>query len=298
MYPYHISIILPIYNRPEELILTLNSIRKQTLPKAEFQVVVADDGSAGDIGAVLKNYRDLHISYCRQEDQGFRVAAVRNLGIRNALGEILVFNDNGVLLTPGVLAQHKKLHERQSNLVVLGNMFGTDWKADTDKIRQLLEQETVSDAIAAMKRLGGMGDGREGYFSRFGEDVAAWYIPWLALWGGHFSVRRDFLDQNRIAFDEHFTSWGGEDNDFGIQCCRAGGEYRFARDIEVVHYPTPDRPNSDITTKEFKKHYKEVKTYIANKHRSEDTRVWYEIGSAANDPEKREEILPRHDYEK
>ena len=288
---YKISVIIPVYNRIDELKLTLNTLRAQTLPKSEFEVVIADDGSAQDIPGLLKQYVDLNIIYCRQEDLGFRVAAVRNLGIKNAQGEILVFNDNGILFTPTVLEEHVKLHSERGNLVVLGYMFGTNWQCDTDKIRNLLDEKTTQDAIAVMKEHGGMGDGREGYITRFGEDISSWYIPWLALWGGHFSVRRDFIDAHNIAFDEAFTSWGGEDNDFGIQLCRAGCYYLLARGIEVVHYPTPNRANSDISTEDFKKHYKTVVAYIAEKHKTEDVIAWQSLGSSVNDAEKRKEFL-------
>lgn len=286
-----VSLIIPVYNRLDELALTLDSVLMQTLPKEDFEVVIADDGSGENVESLLENYPQLDITYCRQEDKGFRVAAVRNLGMKNAKGDLLVFNDNGILLSPAVLERHVAWHSKQENLLVLGYMFGTDWQADTEQIGKLLAENPVWQAIEKMKELGGMGDGREGYLARFGEDIASWYIPWLALWGGHFSVRHAFTSKNGIAFDEEFTSWGGEDNDFGIQLCRAGAEYRLARDIEVVHYPTPNRANSDIQSEDFQAHYKLVKNYIAEKHASEDVLVWRALGSSANDPAKRQPFL-------
>lgn len=288
---FKISVIIPVYNRSDELVMTLDTLLAQTLGKKDFEVVIADDGSKDDIQSVLKKYPELNTVYCSQEDLGFRVAAVRNLGMKNASGEIIVFNDNGILLTQNALQKHIEYHEKADNLVLLGNIMGFEWTADMNVVRELLDDNTVLEAINIMKETGGMGDGREGYMKRFGDDVSKWYIPWLALWGGHFSFKKDFASENNICFDENFTSWGGEDNDFGIQLCTAGGKYIFARDIEVAHYPTKGRENNDISSEDFRKHYAEVKTYIANKHCIEETNVWLHLGSSSNDDEKRAEFL-------
>lgn len=288
---YKLSVIIPFYNRADELDLTLKSLQDQTIDKAEFEVVIADDGSCVSILDLINGYPELNITYCRQDDLGFRVAAVRNLGLKHANGEIVVFNDNGLLLSRNTLEKHISYHKKASNLVLLGNMYATGWGSDMDKVLELLSTLSVDEAIAKMKEIGGMGDGRSGYLSRFGEDVDSWYIPWLALWGGHLSVKKAFLKEHGILFDENFTSWGGEDNDFGIQLCNAGARYLFAPDLEVVHFPTPNRDNADSSTPDFKENYKRVKSYIANKHNTEATEVWLHLGAGSNDPVQRAEYL-------
>ncbi len=286
-----ISVIIPVYNRVDELERTLQSIQAQSLDKSRFEVVVADDGSAQDLRNAMNKYPDLQFTYCRQEDLGFRVAAVRNLGIANAQGEILVFSDNGILFSPDTLEKHVALHQGQENLVLLGTMHATSASSDPDAMRGILDANSPADAIDIMKRTGGMGDGREGYLKRFGTDLSKWYIPWLGLWGGHFSVRASFLKAHGISFDENFTSWGGEDNDFGIQLCRAGAHYLLSGEVEVVHYPTPGRANNDIGSDRFRIMYEKVKQYIADKHRTEDVLLWQKLGSKANDPVERDAAI-------
>lgn len=294
MYQYALSVIIPVYNKPEELGRTLDSIVQQTVNPADVQVVIADDGSSADIRGILRRYPNLNISYCSQPDQGFRVAAARNLGIQNAGGEILVFNDNGIFLTPDTLETHIRFHKEAENLLLLGCMYGTGYESDMGKIRDWLDSNSPAETVTLMEAQGGMGDGRTGYMEHFGTDMNAWYIPWLGLWGGHFSVKKPFLEKHGIAFDENFTSWGGEDNEFGIQLCNAGAVYRFCPEIKVVHYPTPNRANSDITTEDFRRHYEEVKAYIAQKHPALPVKLWRALGSSVNDAEKRAAYLAGH----
>ncbi|NLG25961.1 MAG: hypothetical protein GX558_11430, partial [Clostridiales bacterium] len=78
---------------------------------------------------------------------------------------------------------------------------------------------------------------------------------------------------------------------FGIQLCRAGAHYLLSPDVAVVHYPTPGRANSDIGSQRFREMYAKVKQYIADKHDTEDVRMWQKLGSHANDPTARAAAL-------
>ena len=49
-----VSVIIPTYNRKEELTGLLSSLEKQTLPAADFEIIVVDDGSADDTLFYLK----------------------------------------------------------------------------------------------------------------------------------------------------------------------------------------------------------------------------------------------------
>lgn len=297
MKQYDVSVIIPVYNRTDELELTLSSLDNQNLDKSRFEVVIADDGSSEDVQGVLEQFNQLNVKYFHQEDLGFRVAATRNLGIQNASGRILVFNDNGILLSSDTLKKHIMIHKDREDIVLLGYMYGVDWRADMDAVRDILDNNGVNESIDIMEKKGGMGDGREGYMDRFGQDLSSWYIPWLGLWGGHFSVNSNYIKVNSIAFDENFTSWGGEDNDFGIQLCSVGAHYILSRDVKVVHYPTPNRANADIKSDDFKANYAKVTQYIAEKHNTEEVRLWQKLGSSANDPLKRQEYIKNSKHE-
>ncbi|HHE39977.1 MAG TPA: glycosyltransferase [Candidatus Cloacimonetes bacterium] len=86
-----ISIIVPAYNRAEEIHEFLTSFEKQT--KNNFEVIVVDDGSTDNTKAIAKNHEQrLNLRYFLQQNNG--PGAARNLGMENANGDIFVFIDS------------------------------------------------------------------------------------------------------------------------------------------------------------------------------------------------------------
>ena len=77
-----VSIIITTYNRPDALLLVLQSIEGQTkLPK---EVVIADDGSdtiTQDLITDFQKSSNLNIIHSWQKDRGFRAAKSRNKAI-------------------------------------------------------------------------------------------------------------------------------------------------------------------------------------------------------------------------
>ncbi|MBV9821651.1 MAG: glycosyltransferase family 2 protein, partial [Actinobacteria bacterium] len=105
------SVIVPTYNRAELLRRTLDSLLRQDLPPAQFEVLVVDDGSADHTAEVVESFRDrLDVRYFFQPDEGWRVAQARNVGLAAATREVCVMVDSGVLLHSGCLAAHLDSH--------------------------------------------------------------------------------------------------------------------------------------------------------------------------------------------
>jgi glycosyltransferase involved in cell wall biosynthesis len=89
-----VSVVIPVRDRPEELVRVLEAIARQDYPREQFEVLVCDDGSTADIRMVVEDARrsDLEVSYFRQPPRG--PATARNLGIRNARGSIVAMTDS------------------------------------------------------------------------------------------------------------------------------------------------------------------------------------------------------------
>ncbi|MGM9788334.1 MAG: glycosyltransferase [Candidatus Cryptobacteroides sp.] len=88
------SIIIPVYNRSEELKELLDSIRKHAF--RNFELIVVDDGSNEPCKALCEQYKDLIITYLYKENGG--PASARNAGARMAKGEYLLFLDSDTLI--------------------------------------------------------------------------------------------------------------------------------------------------------------------------------------------------------
>ncbi len=89
------SIIIPLYNRPQEIKELLETLTQQTYKR--FEVLVIEDGSVDDAAGIVKSFADkLDIKYFSKpnEGQGF----TRNFGFERAKGDYFVVFDSDCLI--------------------------------------------------------------------------------------------------------------------------------------------------------------------------------------------------------
>ncbi len=94
------SIIIPLYNRPQEIKELLESLTRQTY--GQFEVLVIEDGSvkdAKDIVAGFAGQLDIHYYFKPNEGQGFS----RNFGFERARGEYFIIFDSDCLIPENYL---------------------------------------------------------------------------------------------------------------------------------------------------------------------------------------------------
>jgi len=87
-------VVVSTYEWPEALDAVLAGFAEQT--DDAFEIVVADDGSGSTTADVMDAWRERfggRLSHAWQEDRGFRLARIRNLGALHGAGEYLVFVD-------------------------------------------------------------------------------------------------------------------------------------------------------------------------------------------------------------
>ena len=89
------SIIVPLYNRPQEIDELLHTLTKQTY--LQFEVLVIEDGSINDAKDIVSSYSDkLDISYYYKENEG--QGFTRNYGFARAKGDYFVVFDSDCLI--------------------------------------------------------------------------------------------------------------------------------------------------------------------------------------------------------
>src|SRR5215510_13892949 len=83
-----VSIVIPTYNRPSQLVRCLDGLAQLTYPENCFEVIVVDDGGPIDLTPAIARYRDqLNLTLLRQSRGGPGVA--RNAGAAVAQGDII-----------------------------------------------------------------------------------------------------------------------------------------------------------------------------------------------------------------
>lgn len=92
----YFSIIIPVYNRPEELRELLQSLQSQEYT-GTFEVVIVEDGSTESAEAVVKTFQNsLQISYYYKENSG--PGDSRNYGMQRAKGNYFILLDSDCIL--------------------------------------------------------------------------------------------------------------------------------------------------------------------------------------------------------
>lgn len=264
------TVIIPTYNRERLLYETLYSLNKQTLSKENFEVIVCDDGSSDRTEEVVNLFRDdLNIRYFFQEDDGFRVAKARNIGIKNAKGDICIFIDSGCIVNDVFIEEHLKSHINEKDIVI-GDVVG--FSQMDDKKREILksyDRNNIEKSIDEIKINQG-NDIREYLYKKLGENLTQWKAPWIICWTGNLSVNRKFLDKCG-SFDEWFNTWGGEDTDLGINLWVNDGIYKLNRNAIALHYPHKKTNNFKEDPYLAYKEQIKKRRYIHNKYKLLET---------------------------
>ncbi len=112
------SIIVPVYNRPDEVDELLESLSNQT--HRNFEVIIVEDGSVRTCKDVCDKYADiLALHYYAKENSG--PGQSRNYGAERANGEYIIIVDSDVVLPKGyVEAIDKTLSSTIEEIVAFG----------------------------------------------------------------------------------------------------------------------------------------------------------------------------------
>ena len=89
------SVIIPVYNRPDEVDELLQSLTRQSFK--DFEVIIVEDGSSVPCKNVADRYQDiLNIRYYSKPNSG--PGQTRNYGAERSRGEYLIILDSDCIL--------------------------------------------------------------------------------------------------------------------------------------------------------------------------------------------------------
>jgi len=150
------SIIIPVYNRPDELSDLLSCIVRQTYPP--FEVIIVEDGSVISSQAVAEKFgKELTIRYFFKENGGQGFA--RNYGMERATGDYFIFFDSDALIEPNYLETVQHYLERDPV-----DLYGGP---DTDHPDFTPLQKAISYAMTSIFTTGGIRGRKKNLGGRF-----------------------------------------------------------------------------------------------------------------------------------
>jgi glycosyltransferase involved in cell wall biosynthesis len=204
----YFTVIVPVYNRPDEIHDLLTSLAKQTYIKP-YEVLIVDDGSTVDCKNEVKMFEDfLDISYYYKENSG--PGDSRNYGMRKAKGDYFLILDSDCILPDNYLEEvEKSLDESPADC-----FGGIDSALDTFSDMQ----KAINFAMTSVFTTGGVRGASEKL--------------------GKFQPRSFNMGISRKAF-EASGGFGnihpGEDPDLSIRLWKMGFETRLFGNVSVFH---------------------------------------------------------------
>ena len=98
------SIIVPVYNRIDEVAELLESLRQQTA--RNFEVIIVEDGSTQPCREAVEAVTDIDVKYFFKDNEGRSIA--RNYGMERATGDYFVFFDSDCVIPADYFANLEK----------------------------------------------------------------------------------------------------------------------------------------------------------------------------------------------
>ncbi len=116
-----VSVVIPTYGKRPILARTLESLRVQTYPAEQIEIVVVDDHSTDDTAVYLRELSIPQRLVATRHEENRGRAAARNTGIRSATSNLIVFVDDDMLCEPDLIEQHVAFHEAHPRSIVIGD---------------------------------------------------------------------------------------------------------------------------------------------------------------------------------
>ena len=237
-----ISIVLPVYNRIDMLRRTMAMLTHQTYPLELMEIIIADDGSSDNPEQLILEFEEFFdVNYVRQKDIGYRLAHIRNLGVRSARHDHIIILDCDMAPVPNLVELYAKWLSLEEKVLLIGHRRYVDAnditaEAVLENPSSMLELPPVATKNTVMKNSPSK-DWREAIYSET-DNLRQSPHPSRASSCGNVAFHRRIFD-DAGPFDEAFTAWGAEDNEFGYRVMNAGYYFIPILDALGLHQEPP-----------------------------------------------------------
>jgi len=234
-----ISVLVPTYGREQILCDTLADVLKQDYPNYEVIVVDQTAEHQPDTLTYLQSLAQEHrIQWHRVPWAS--LPGARNYGIRRSEGDIILFIDDDVQLTPDFLQAHAKNFERPDVGAVAGRVFDRMKLADLDPSLQIeyLSPKAMDPGIAW-------------YHLNLVHTIKPQQV--ITARGCNMSFRRSLFEQHQLWFDERFRgSAVREESDFCLRIRQTGLHIWYDPEAHLVHLGEESGGCHDIGTRSLR----------------------------------------------
>lgn len=243
-----ISVIVPVYNRLEHLRALFLCLLKQK--KQPDELIITDDGSSQKvldfIGDLIPKAQ-FKVKHIYQEDKGFRKTRALNNGVRNSIGDLLIFCDQDLIFGEEYI---ETIAKNMKNDIFLMGRAHTLKREEKDFALENIEKinsyekivKNLPDSyIPTIKKMLNE-DKRRRLLKTF--KLAKRGIKLVGM--SYALMKNAYIKVN--GYDENYIGWGQEDDDFGNRLTVAGinGKELVTENIQLHlwHYSDPTKVHS------------------------------------------------------
>ncbi|MEH1796425.1 MULTISPECIES: hormogonium polysaccharide biosynthesis glycosyltransferase HpsN [unclassified Nostoc] len=235
-----ITVVIPTYGREEALRDSIVDVLKQDYPNFEVLVVDQTQTHQSEIQAYLEEMVGAgKIKWLRLDWAS--LPGARNYAIRRASGEIILFIDDDVQLTAGLLAAHAKNYLQNPEVgAVAGRVFDRMKLGDSGGDLQIeyLPPEAMDPGIAW-------------YHIDLVHTIKPQQV--LTARGCNMSFRREIFTKYGLRFDERFRgSAVREESDFCLRVRKTGYKIWYDPEAHLVHLGEETGGCHDISMRSLK----------------------------------------------
>ena len=216
------SIIIPVYNRPDEIAELLDSLSRLSPCVEPYEIIVVEDGSTIPCEQVVRGYEAVEpVRYLRKENSG--PGPARNFGAAQAKGEWLIFLDSDTIIPSGWLcAIDRSLSAVREDWKCNFAAFGGPDRASADFSPM---QKAISYSMTSFLTTGGIRGGKRKITRFFPRSF-------------NMAVRADVFREMGSFAAMRF----GEDMDLSMRIVEAGYRTTLVEDAWVFHKRRSDLP--------------------------------------------------------
>jgi glycosyltransferase involved in cell wall biosynthesis len=135
------SVIIPVYNREQDILKALNSVINQTF--GDYEIVVVDDGSTDGTAAVLNCFKEKIEVIRHRENLG--VSAARNSAIKSASGQYIALLDSDDEWYPHKLAEDFRYLEQNNQVKI--HQSNEEWVRNGKKVNPKFKHKKLAGNI-------------------------------------------------------------------------------------------------------------------------------------------------------
>jgi glycosyltransferase involved in cell wall biosynthesis len=229
-----VSVIVTIYNITDLFGRCVAGLWAQNYPADKTEIIVADDGSIDNWRSVLPNLElKFKTQVVTQQHHGYRLASLKNLGMRASTGEVILFLDGDMIPPPHWMNAHVTALQTNSILTVsIGarrfidsrDLGVSDILSDPHIVSRLPDVRSISNWLQ-------LEDRRIPELRRLTNHPA----PYHLFHGCNAAFFRALALRSGL-MDEVFNGyWGYEDTEFAYRMWRGGGQFKWSTDATAYH---------------------------------------------------------------